>query len=589
MDGPISASEVAGSASHQAASVQHPSRSLSHAERVDPVSEGSSSRSTGRDEVRESSRREERPEYETRHPEVPRREKQQPPAYVVEVRHKEAEPRSSEGARPEQTEARQPVETPSSAEAAEETRQRAPRQQTSPREPPRAPERQPIEAPPPEPREAVERHDAEAPRAEPHRTPERQPIETPPPEPREAVERHDAEAPRAEPHRTPERQPIEAPPSEPREAVERHDADAPRPEPHRTPERQPTETPPPEPRRERERVSSKAPEPEPAPVPRRASVKTPRAEPNKAEEQPTEGERGGRPSDADLSARAEASRREVPEDRAYEPEELGPRPPRTPNAGEREGSPDEEPRVREQASSRDTDEPAPRSERSEGGSEKTRPPIPYEERRQRAEPENTGTVPGVHADVQPFRDNETPDVSPEVAGSQTSEPAGEGRAEAGGRPPRADEAFRQEAPPAEDSRGSEPRRDLSEAIGRAKERWAEVNREIARARDSAGQDAERTEEEEEDAVEEESNIQSFPDPSRYASPAPNGNVIYTPRFSPPQRSSLTTKALDPSAPLGPPAVAVSTAGEHQAAIRYQTFAMALSNPQQERPIIDVFV
>jgi hypothetical protein len=132
--------------------------------------------------------------------------------------------------------------------------------------------------------------------------------------------------------------------------------------------------------------------------------------------------------------------------------------------------------------------------------------------------------------------------------------------------------------------------DLAEAIGRTRERWAEVNREIAEARESAGREDSEAEEEEDEAEEPAHNVQSFPHPSRYEAPAPNGNPTYTPRFSPASESALTSRALDPAAPLlGPSEVAVGDSGNRQAKIRYQSFAMALSNPHQARPVIDVFV
>jgi hypothetical protein len=119
-----------------------------------------------------------------------------------------------------------------------------------------------------------------------------------------------------------------------------------------------------------------------------------------------------------------------------------------------------------------------------------------------------------------------------------------------------------------------------------------VNRDIKEAGESAEGDQKRVEQEEEEedpAEEPAAGVQSFPDPSRYESPAPNGNSIYTPRFSPASESVLTSKALDPTEPLGPAEVSVSSTGRRQAAIRYQSFAMALSDPDQTTPVIDVFV
>ena len=144
----------------------------------------------------------------------------------------------------------------------------------------------------------------------------------------------------------------------------------------------------------------------------------------------------------------------------------------------------------------------------------------------------------------------------------------------------------------EDSSRSERYDDLATAIAAAKERWAEVNEEALEANALPGQgeheEAEGDEETEEEAAQ---HIQSFPDPSRYEAPTANGGVIQTPRFSSPGKTGLTTKALDPSAPLGetPPDVAVNGAHQRQLAIRYQSFAAALSNPHQTRPIIDIFV
>lgn len=172
----------------------------------------------------------------------------------------------------------------------------------------------------------------------------------------------------------------------------------------------------------------------------------------------------------------------------------------------------------------------------------------------------------------------------QVAADHASARAEDSRADADDLP-RTDDRARDAIPLAGEARERTEPEDLAEAIGRTKERWAEVNREALEAREPAGREEQGDEEEEEEAA---ADIQSFPDPSRYASPAPNGTTIYTPRFSPSSDSALTSRALDPAEPLGPPEVSVTDAGQQQAAMRYQSFAMALSNPHQARPVIDVF-
>jgi hypothetical protein len=159
----------------------------------------------------------------------------------------------------------------------------------------------------------------------------------------------------------------------------------------------------------------------------------------------------------------------------------------------------------------------------------------------------------------------------------------------GGGPARADDPPGAEQPPAREAPQRPESQDLAGALERVQQRWAEVNRGIVEARESTGRNEQRIEQEEEDEAEEPGSVQSFPDPSRYESPAPNGNSVFTPRFSPASDSVLTSKALDPAEPLGLTEVAVSGAGRRQAAIRYQSFAMALSDPHQTTPVIDVFV
>jgi hypothetical protein len=124
---------------------------------------------------------------------------------------------------------------------------------------------------------------------------------------------------------------------------------------------------------------------------------------------------------------------------------------------------------------------------------------------------------------------------------------------------------------------------LADALAAAKTRWAEVNQEALEANTLPGQAAE---EETNGARETEGataeHVPSSPDPSRHEAPKATGGEIRTPRFSPSAETGSGTKAASQDVPM-------SSDLHRQSVIRYQSFAMALSNPHQTRPIIDVFV
>lgn len=125
---------------------------------------------------------------------------------------------------------------------------------------------------------------------------------------------------------------------------------------------------------------------------------------------------------------------------------------------------------------------------------------------------------------------------------------------------------------------------LADALAAAKERWAEVNQEALTANTLPGQVAEEetggAERTEEVTAE---HVPSSPDPSRHEAPTATGGDIRTPRFSPSADTDPgTAKAASQDVPM-------SSDLHRQSVSRYQSFAMALSNPHQTRPIIDVFV
>jgi hypothetical protein len=137
---------------------------------------------------------------------------------------------------------------------------------------------------------------------------------------------------------------------------------------------------------------------------------------------------------------------------------------------------------------------------------------------------------------------------------------------------------------------SQPKRydDLSDLLEAAKRRWAEVNQESLEANALPGQSPEEAAEGNEEATAGLS--PSAPDPSRYDTQEANREVIHEHRFSSSADRRSTTKPLNPNAPPGAPQdPMLGSAVRHQQATRYQSFAMALSNPHQTRPIVDLFV
>jgi hypothetical protein len=131
-----------------------------------------------------------------------------------------------------------------------------------------------------------------------------------------------------------------------------------------------------------------------------------------------------------------------------------------------------------------------------------------------------------------------------------------------------------------DSSKPEQHDDLADALAAAKRRWAEVNQEALEADTLPGEVAE----EEADGAEEMTaqQVPSSLDPSRHEAPTTKGAHILTTGFSPSADAGSRTKATDQD-------VATRNELHRQSVIRYQSFAMALSNPHQTRPIIDVFV
>jgi hypothetical protein len=134
-----------------------------------------------------------------------------------------------------------------------------------------------------------------------------------------------------------------------------------------------------------------------------------------------------------------------------------------------------------------------------------------------------------------------------------------------------------------DSSKPQPYDNLADALAAAKERWAEVNQETLEANTLPGKAAEegidgarRTEE----ATAE--HAPSSPVPSHHEAPAVTGADPQNPRFSPSAETGSGKKATSHDVPM-------SNDIHRQSVIRYQSFAMALSNPHQTRPIIDVFV
>jgi hypothetical protein len=125
--------------------------------------------------------------------------------------------------------------------------------------------------------------------------------------------------------------------------------------------------------------------------------------------------------------------------------------------------------------------------------------------------------------------------------------------------------------------------DLADALAAAKQRWAEVNQEVLEANTLPGQAAE---EETDGAPRTEEatarHVPPSPDPSRHEAPSATGGDIRTPRFSPSTDAGSGTRAASQDVPMSSDLHRLSVS-------RYQSFAMALSNPHQTRPILDVFV
>jgi len=132
---------------------------------------------------------------------------------------------------------------------------------------------------------------------------------------------------------------------------------------------------------------------------------------------------------------------------------------------------------------------------------------------------------------------------------------------------------------------SKPERydNLADALAAAKKRWAEVNQEALDANTLPGQAAEEKTDGAKEAGEVTAEHVPFSqDPSRHEAPRATGRDVHTPRFSPSADTGSGTKAASQDDPM-------SSDLHRQSVIRYQSFAMALSNPHQSRPIIDVFV
>jgi hypothetical protein len=134
-----------------------------------------------------------------------------------------------------------------------------------------------------------------------------------------------------------------------------------------------------------------------------------------------------------------------------------------------------------------------------------------------------------------------------------------------------------------DSSKPEQYDNLTDALAAAKKRWVDVNQEALDANTLPGHVAEEktdgARETEEVTAEQ---VPSSPDPSRHEAPTATGADTRTPRFSPSADTDPRTKAASQDVPM-------SSDLHRQSVIRYQSFAMALSNPHQTRPIIDVFV
>jgi hypothetical protein len=147
------------------------------------------------------------------------------------------------------------------------------------------------------------------------------------------------------------------------------------------------------------------------------------------------------------------------------------------------------------------------------------------------------------------------------------EGAGTDDGEAAGRRPEPDENKEPLPLPGDPSR---PKRyeDLADAIAAAKERWAEVNREALEA----------------------NVLPRGGDPSEDAA-AQQGGVAPSPPFSPPSGKNSGTEPVGESTPpkRTPGDVTTSRDAENLFVTRYQTLAMALSNPHRTRPLIDLFV
>ncbi len=162
------------------------------------------------------------------------------------------------------------------------------------------------------------------------------------------------------------------------------------------------------------------------------------------------------------------------------------------------------------------------------------------------------------------------------------------------------EAPQPDRPVSENPRGKE----LDEALQEAKERWREVNeqeKEEGEEGPGGARDVPALTREEDPGEPEASkgapgpdrgpSIQSIPDPSRYGLPLDEETTVYTPRFSPPSQTGLTSRAMDPTSPLEttPPDVSVSSARQRRLALRYEAFAAATSEPEPRRPVLDVVV
>jgi len=132
---------------------------------------------------------------------------------------------------------------------------------------------------------------------------------------------------------------------------------------------------------------------------------------------------------------------------------------------------------------------------------------------------------------------------------------------------------------------SKPERydDLADALAAAKRRWAEVNQEALEAHTLPGQ----TTQQETDGAErpEQVTVHHVPplsEPSRDEAPTTSVRDIPTPRFPTSTQAGAGTEVADQD-------VAMRGDLHGPSVIRYQSFAMALSNPHQTRPVIDIFV